>query len=289
MHSMISPKVPLLACASVFLGTSLFAQTNVITFETLPDGTRLAGGTVIANQFLASHGVRFQFEDGSYPVIRLVGGSINGRPTAFHGWPNGRGDNTPAPGQDIGTRFLTDDNQVGVPPAPLLVSYAQPVSAASGFILDIDGEESWDLEARTSSNSVVGRIHLQSGTPLTGDGIATPWTFQRPTADIRTIRIVYSGTTNANVGLAFDNFSPAVGLPNPAPARLELTVTNGSAGLTVFGTRAAVYSIEESSGIQGAEWTPLTSLVLDSTTTFTVTNLLATNTPGRFFRALGVR
>lgn len=278
----------LLISATAFLGTTLLAQTNIITFETLPDGTRLGGGTVIANQFLASHGVRFQFEDGSYPLIRVVGGNNNGRPTAFHGWPNGTGDNTPAPGQNIGTRFLTDDGEVGAPPAPLIVSYARPVDSASGYILDIDFDEAWDVEARSAANQVVARVHLQAGTPLTGDGIATPWSFRRPAADIQSIRIRYTGDTNANVGLAFDNFSPARALPVPARPGLGLVQDAERASLTVTGTASAVYRIDKADDLSATNWTPVTSIVLDPGAAFTVTNLPVTNVLQQFFRAVGI-
>jgi len=278
----------LLMSATAFLGATVLAQTNIITFETLPDGSRLSGGTVIANQFLASHGVRFQFEDGSYPLIRIVGGNVNGRPTAFRGWPNGSGDNTPAPGQNIGTRFLTDDSEVGAPPAPLIVSYVRPVDSASGYILDIDFDEAWDVEARTAANEVVARVHLQAGTPLTGDGIATPWSFRRPTADIQSIRIRYTGDTNANVGLAFDNFSPARALPVPAKPGLGLVLDGSLASLTVTGTGSAVYRIDESDDLSATNWTPVTSIVLDPSAAFTVTNLPVTTVLQRFYRAVGI-
>ena len=47
----------------------LFGQ---ITFETVP-GERVFEGKVITNQFLASDGVTFRFEDGSDAVLARIG------------------------------------------------------------------------------------------------------------------------------------------------------------------------------------------------------------------------
>ncbi|MEI9963285.1 MAG: hypothetical protein WDM76_19870 [Limisphaerales bacterium] len=177
---------------NVTLGASLL-RAQTIDFETLLDGAPTSGGMVISNQYSPPpFGVSFQFEDGSFPVIRKVGGfnSSTGKPTAFRGWPHNSGNNTPAPGQSIGTFFLTDNNTIDAPPPPFIVTYSQPVSAASGFILDLDHLEAWDVYARNATTQDIAHVHLEHDTPLTGDGIATPWAFSRPSTDIHSIRIV---------------------------------------------------------------------------------------------------
>ena len=125
------PFPPAAALLAISSGTAI-AQT--IDFETLPNGTPTTGGNVIANQYnVAPYGVSFRFEDGSKPVIRKVGGfnANTGKPTAFRGWPHDSGNNTPAPSQNVGTYFLTDDASVNAPPPPLVVTYTMPVAAAS--------------------------------------------------------------------------------------------------------------------------------------------------------------
>ncbi len=175
----------------------------IIDFETVPGVGVPTEGTSISNQYQASDGVSFSLEGGGFPVIAEAGSPR----TAFAGYPSGAGDDTPAPGQGVGTFFLTDDGVVEGIPQALIISYDSPVAAASGVIIDIDGDEAWDVEARNSSGVVIDTVSLSSGDPDTGDGIATPWSFSHPFADIDSLRIVYVGEQNI-VGLAFDNFSP---------------------------------------------------------------------------------
>jgi hypothetical protein len=280
-----------LASAGVLcLPGSLWAQT--ITFETLPDGSPLAGGTVISNQFaVAPYGVSFQFEDSSYPVIRRVGGNINGKATAFKGYPNDTGFNTPAPGQNVGTNFISDDAQVDAPPAPFVITYATPVASASGFILDVDHYEAWDLYARNSQTQVVASVHLEHGTPGTGDGVATPFSFSRPTAEIKSIRIVFTGNTNEQpkVGLAFDSFSPASPLVAPAPAKLQVNLQSTNLNLVLTGTPQAVYGIQACGKLEATntDWSPVTSVVLPASP-FTLTNFETLTTTRRLYRAVGL-
>jgi hypothetical protein len=283
LHVLTILTLPVLALVS----GDLPAQT--ITFETLPDGSPLSGGTIISNQFaVAPYGVSFQFEDGSYPVIRRVGGNINGKATAFKGYPNDTGYNTPAPGQNVGTNFLSDDAKVDAPPAPFVISYTAPVASASGFILDVDHYEAWDLYARDSQSQVIGTVHLEHDTPGTGDGVATPFSFSRPAADIKSIRIVFTGNTNEQprVGLAFDSFSPALPLITPAPARLSLSVETTNISMVITGTPQAVYAVE-TSGSPG-NWRPLTSVVLPASP-FTLTNFDVLTTTQRLYRAVGLQ
>ncbi len=246
--------------------------------------------TVVSDQYnVAPYGVSFKFADGSYPVIRKVGGfnASTGKPSAFWGWPNSTGNNTPAPGQNVGKFFLTDDRSVNDPPPPLVVTYAQPVAAASAFILDIDGNEAWDIYARNATGQVIAQVHLEHGTPGTGDGIATPWSFARPAADIKSIRIVYSGNPDANVGLAFDSFSPATALTIPALAKTGVTVTAGTVTLGITGTPGAVYHVEAADSPEGL-WQFVTSVVFpDSPAEIVLTDLepLAVR---RFYRVRGV-
>lgn len=175
--------------------------TSLIDFETIPGATP-SEGLPINTQFRAAFGVTFALENGNSPVLAKVGDPA----TAFSNDTLGVGD-TAAPGQDIGSFFLTDDGMISGPPSALIITYQAPVAAAYAQIVDIDGEEAWVVEARDGSGAVIDSVKLAAGDPGTGDGIASPVSFKHAVADISSIRLRYTGS-GASVGLAFDNFSP---------------------------------------------------------------------------------
>ncbi len=199
---MKNPRVIIGLLASFLLSTSgVLAQTsNTVTFETIPGGTP-TDGLPINTQFLADFGIAFSLEGGGSPVLAQVGEPR----TAFQGY-NLLADQ-PAPGTNTGSFFLTDDGGIVGPPAPIIISYANPVAAASGVLLDIDGMEGWQIQARDELDNVIDAVDLVPNLVL--DGSATLWSFTRPTADIHSIRMLYTGVQSNFVGLAFDNFSPA--------------------------------------------------------------------------------
>ena len=184
-------------------------HADIITFESIPGGTPTEGMS-ISNQFQAEFGVSFSFQDGSAPVLAQVGGPA----TAFRGF-NFQAD-TPAPGVDAGSFFLTDDGFINAPPSPLIISYSVAVSAASGIILDIDHNEAWQVQAFDANNNLLETINLGPNNQL--DGSATAWEFDRALDDIQQIQLAYTGETGVNVGLAFDNFSPSSALSIPEPS-----------------------------------------------------------------------
>jgi hypothetical protein len=194
----------LLACFSA-------QAQQTINFENIP-GDQPREGLVVFDQFKSTHGVTFRFEDGSPVILAKVGPPVFG----FQGpGPNGQlngGSDTPAPGQNIGSYFLTRKGLVK--PPPLIIEYTTPVRAASGYLIDIDGSntttdsEEFTVEIRDQNNRVLQSVFLDRNTPGTGDGIATPFSFTRPMNDIYSIRIVCSGT-RPGFGIAFDNFSPS--------------------------------------------------------------------------------
>jgi hypothetical protein len=191
--------------ATLHVGQSdLIADT--ITFETLPGGTP-SDGLEINTQFEATFGVTFALENGDSPLLAQVGAPL----TAFQGFnllPD-----EPAPGINVGSFFLTDDDVVSGSAPALIVSYTNPVAAASGILLDIDGTEAWQIQARDSSNVVIDTLNLSANNTL--DGSATQWSFNHASADIFSIRMVQTGN-QALVGLAFDNFSPSSAIPEPS-------------------------------------------------------------------------
>lgn len=175
------------------------ANAQTIDFESIP-GAAPADGLSISNQFAETSGVIFSLANGSNPVLAQVGPPQ----TAFQGF--GFAPDQPAPGTNVGQFFLTDDGVVGPPPSTLLIDYLEPVAAASGVILDIDGTEEWTLEAFDGAGNVLATVVL--GQDGTLDGSATLWAFDEGVAVIEQISLRYTGIQNI-VGLAFDNFSPS--------------------------------------------------------------------------------
>ncbi len=172
-----------------------------IDFETIPGATPVEG-LAIGDQFAASDGVTFALENGDLPVLARVGSPR----TAFEGV--GGADDLPVAGQDIGRFFLTDDGQVtGLAAEPLIVTYDPPSSQASGVILDLDGGETFTIEARDQAGNVIDTVVLTAGDANTGNGVATPWFFDRAVADIYSIRFEGVRAQAGLFGLGFDRFS----------------------------------------------------------------------------------
>ena len=91
--------------------------------------------------------------------------------------------------------------------------YNEPVTQASGYILDIDGAEAWTIEAialdQFNQEQILDQVTLcPTCNNNAGDGIATLWEMNTTTPFSR-IKIHFTGTgngSNLSVGLAFDNF-----------------------------------------------------------------------------------
>ena len=109
--------------------------------------------------------------------------------------------------------------------ASLTITYTSisvSVTAASGEIWDIDGSsdgktERWRVEAFNGSDVSLGVLLSPIGTdtltPL--DGEPRLFSFSG-LDDLRKIEITFVGTKTANVGMAFNNFSPVTAVPIPA-------------------------------------------------------------------------
>jgi PEP-CTERM motif len=218
----------LTACTLLGLATSKSAFAATIDFESIPGAYE---GMEIGNQFQTSHGVTFSLEDGSLPILAQVGGPG----MAFSGGIYGS--DTPAPGQHVGQFFLSTPRSKKR--MPLIISYSTPVSGLYGELLDIDGPQGWEawrIEARDNTGSLIDSVKLNSGNPGTGNGIATPWSFNHKNADIYSIRMVYTGQ-HTTPGLAFDNFSRTSSSPEPEKSVPE---PSSALGLLVFGTFGGV-------------------------------------------------
>lgn len=229
-----------------FLGAGVFnpGLAAIIDFETVPGGTP-SDQLAISNQYFADFGVTFSLEGGGTPFLEKTGAADSG-----HGfWNAAKSDyDIEAAGYEgrLGDYFLRfGTGTFSSAPGPvLIIDYANPVSAASAQIWDIDAAqnnqsayEAWTVTARDDTGNVIDtRVSPNGIGELEPDSLnAKPWTwsFDHASSDIFSIAISFTGQAGI-VGLAFDNFSPASPVsPVPVPAAAWLF---GAALFALWGT-----------------------------------------------------
>jgi hypothetical protein len=228
--------------ASAILLSIASVQTPVnaqlVTFDQTPAGTSPVDNSELASGYTIDGGgtVRFFFDtsgNGSFdsgvdalPIFEAAGddpesGFVN----------NGLARNdTAAPGfeNQLGTHFLRQPASLGAIPAPFFVDYdtTQTITELSGEIWDIDGvieptdpgfgTEQWLVEALNGSGAILASRLSPLGTEPTVPLDGQPWifSFTNLPAGVDKIRITFTGTRPA-IGLAFNNFSPTVAIPEP--------------------------------------------------------------------------
>jgi len=226
---------------SVFIiMNSIFCYASgTIDFESFPDGTLPQDQMEINDQFEKSHGVIFSLCNGKNPILGKYGPPW----TAFDGYG---GDDQPAPNQEVGQYFISDDTKAGLS-SPLIVTYVTPVKSASGVILDIDYDEKWIIIAKDSNDNEIARVKLSKEDPGTGNGIATQWSINVDSASIKSLTL----TGEANIsgfGLAFDNFSPSTSSFAPVANAGEDQIVNievsldGSESYDLYGGEIILYN-----------------------------------------------
>lgn len=177
-------------------------ECATVTFEFVP-GASVAEGLAINTQFEELLGMSFKLADGTDPRIAEVGAPT----TAFE--PN----DSPSSRQTTGDFFLTDDGLLTTEASPLIVSFSVPVDSASGIVLDIDGVETFTIQAYDVSETLLEEVVITAGDPNTGSRSLAPWWFSRETPDVASVRFIGQRPTGL-FGLGFDNFTTC------APARL---------------------------------------------------------------------
>lgn len=209
---------------SFFFAISMLASTLLqaatIDFESIPESTP-ADKLTIQNQFASDFGgVTFSLSNGGFPTLEAVGGGDTGN-GFFNQSLNLNDAAAPTFEASLGNFYLrigTGNFIEGTIPS-LVISYSNPVAAASAQIWDIDGygeTERWQVDALNSSGTVIHSAISPIGTTgaLSLDGKPWTWSFDGANADISTILVTYVGTPGP-VGLAFDNFSPSSPIPEP--------------------------------------------------------------------------
>jgi len=264
---------------AVLLSICSLAPAAVLDFETLPNGLPPADRLVISNQFWMSHGASFRYENGA--AIEIAG---FGPPrSAFWGPPNSSTSDLLATNQNCGRFCLTDGAGVNAPPPPLVIELREAVSTISGEIIDSE-DDSWRIEARNQQTQIVATIIITNTSPNIGDGKATPWSFERPSADIQSVRIVYTDN-NGSAGWALDNL--AIGLPF-LPPKLSIRRAPQGNEFSLAGTFGRSYQIEQADSLPSTNWQTLTTLLLTNAPKGYYTDPSPTDQPGRFFRAVGI-
>jgi hypothetical protein len=214
-------------------------NAEIVTFDQTPAGTTPVDNSALASPYAIDGGgtVRFFFDisgNGSFdagvdalPIFEAAGDSDP--ESGFVNNGIGR-DDIAAPGfeNQLGSYFLRQPASFGAIPAPFLVDYdtVQTITALSGEIWDIDGvvdptnpgfgTEQWLVEVLNTSGVILASRLSPLGTEPTVPLDGQPWifSFTNLPSGVDKIRITFTGTRPA-VGLAFNNFSPTVAIPEP--------------------------------------------------------------------------
>jgi len=207
------------AAALAAFSTVQSASAFSVDFSNVP-GATASDGLAINTQYEASDDVVFSLQGGGSPILVQTGDTTG--PIGFLLGPHGADPNTLAPGQNVGNFFLTDDGVLG-PPHNLLMNFTTPMSEVQGDILDIDHTDGWTISAIAigSSDNVVDQVVLDTSSPDTGSGIATPFTLTSTTDNISEVLLDMT-SHGAAPGFGWANFSfsanLAASVQTPAPS-----------------------------------------------------------------------
>ncbi len=231
----------LFAFFSAALTAQDFNGCITIDFETLPDGSTPTEGTFISDQYYADFGLTFELEDGTPPVLAEIGNPTTAFGSAF-------GNDTPAPNQDIGSFFLTDDGLLtGLNAIPVYLNFETPIDSFGGCILDMDFGELFIIEAMDSNGESLLVDTIFAGDPGTGDGLATCWgfNFSGCVGTVHSVRFEGQRETAGAFGLGLDNFSFCTGgvdIANEIILESEpLSCTNETSAITILNTGSGDY------------------------------------------------
>ncbi len=172
-----------------------------IDFESVL-GEEPISGMSLGNQYFASTGISFSLENGAIPVLAGLGPPLE----AFAG-PTGP-DSSPDEAI-LGNFMLTDDGLLGSSNfSPLVISFSNPIDSLSAVILDLDGDEFFDIMAFDETGQLIYENTIRAGDPMTGDGRATPFGFNLDECEASVYSVSFSGMRNdgGGFGLAMDNF-----------------------------------------------------------------------------------
>ncbi len=174
-----------------------------IDFEELPNMEIPTDNMILQDQFAAEYGLTFILADGTAPRLAKTGFPATAFGSVY-------GNDEPAPGENIGDFFITDNGTLtGLTSPDLIVNFSVPLDSFSASVLDIDFGEVFTIESRDIFGEVIHTITIIDGDPHTGDGLATPFGFNSDECEppIHSIRFHGTRTMPGAFGLGMDNFS----------------------------------------------------------------------------------
>ena len=237
----------------LLLSSYLYGQEEIecieIDFESIPGEAVLFEGLPFSDQYREAFGIYFELETGGVPVLAEVGGISAAAFGSF--W----GNDTPAPGVDLGQFFLTDDGILsGLSSPPIVIRFDVPVDTFSGCIMDMDFDEQFIIHARDINDDILLADTIRAGDPGTGDGLQTCWGFNLPdcSGTIYSIRYEGSRQQSGSFGLGLDNLTFCTGVDVPTQITTQTTQTacgafeSGSIVIENTGPGVFTYSLDGS-------------------------------------------
>lgn len=200
---------------------------KVLNFETAPKG--FVGSShanmILTNDYKALYGVTFSGSNGYQPILRRTTrrGEVQ-PPAGDEAWLCILCDGTPSrnrlvdqEAEDRVQRFVLSSTAAAKQAAGILrVDYAIAVASLSFDLIDVDGSESWIIEAFDAAGNILPELTqtiVQDGynTDRTGNG--APSRIEIATAD-GTARIkafsIRGEKPSSKFGFSFDNFDPGI-------------------------------------------------------------------------------
>lgn len=235
---------------------------DLISFEPdangyLPDGTLATDELHITTQFKAQFGVTFgtdnngdlSLDPGSYAVLEKAGNSDSG--WGFVSTNSSAKQDSGAPGYEdqLGDWFLKSrGNSAG---STFLITYDNPVTAASAELWDIDARkngnyEQWAIKAYDSGGTLLATIESPTGIHHNQEGSldSKPWIWSfdfsgQNGAEISAITMENIGLTNGPVG--FNNF--AASSPSLDVESTPATMANPEVSFSILAVSFALLGV----------------------------------------------
>ncbi|MDB5327941.1 MAG: motif protein [Phycisphaerales bacterium] len=231
-----------LYAAAIIALAAPWVHGNLLDFEHTPDGSSPVDNAALTTPYAIDGGtVGFFFDtngDNIYqpdtdvaPHFELVGAQANDGARGFRGTfePEDSARDLPGLSDQLGNWFLRKQGDVDTAtPTPFvfIADYdtTTPIRSLSGEIWDIDSVENateqWQVDVLDASNQVIASalspVGILQTDPNSLDGRPWQFSFNNLTGDADKIRMTFVGTKQSGIGIAFNNFSPTVSVPEPA-------------------------------------------------------------------------